>query len=232
MRREDISKDGIAVQWSSVGWNHVFKNALTLLRYAGMSRRTIDATLERGDEMAFAKLSSSFNPTPNKAKATDYRNSQALAHSHTSITSASGRQSDKRLAGRAKRRSSRGPDRRYSLNGSQGNERKCIAKRFKRILWVSKTPIKTRLIKQLCAQILKLVISPTLPTFLTSIIAANHPRPPRHIFLSHHLALSRFYVCASPSMKIAWMWSSALSRRTTCRRVLRVSCMWKIAEKW
>ena len=188
--------------------------------------------------MAFAKLSSSFNPTPNKAKATDYRNSLAVSSNSsrnligTSVTSASGKQSDKRLARRAKRRSSRGPDRRYSLNGSQGNERKCIAKRFKRILWVSKTLIKTRLITQLCAQILKLVVSPTLPTFLTSIIAANHPRPPRHIFLSHHLALSRFYVCASPSMKIAWMWSSALSRRTTCRRVLRVSCMWKIAEKW
>jgi hypothetical protein len=45
MRQDDISKEGFAVQWSSAGWNHVFKNALTLLRYAGMSRRVIDATL-------------------------------------------------------------------------------------------------------------------------------------------------------------------------------------------
>ena len=60
MRRDDII-GGVEVLWSSVGWNHVFKNALTLLRIGGRSRRTIDTTIERGDSQAFAKLSSSYN---------------------------------------------------------------------------------------------------------------------------------------------------------------------------
>ena len=57
--RDDIRKVGVGVLWSTVGWNHVFKNALTLLRIAGRSRQSIDNTIERDDTRAFVKLSSS-----------------------------------------------------------------------------------------------------------------------------------------------------------------------------